>query len=453
MIESSTLMHEVAKITQNGAQDVHYLYEAWFQLPDGSIVTPLKLTSVDVVRDFTTNYADSVVMEVVFGAGTLSKSLYPHKKNLKAVLQRQYIGEVQDTVNADAAVETLIYTAILMDVRDHSKEAASPMLDSVQMGDLADVTKVQFQLVDTMSEWLRSCATGGVFKQTTAHEVLTTLLTDESNKMPVERGLTIDHIDIAPADNTEKRAHIVVPHGTPVMALPNYLQDRCGGIYNSEIGFYLHQGSWYVWPLFNTQRFEESPNGLTIINIPENRMPGTERTFRQTANQLIIIATGATRSVDSSSARQMDEGNGFRFTDAKAMFDSFGETVGNVTTLARGKNVTEVLFDQAANGLNHVVQSAKSISSNLMSELSKISSRKGQVVQTLWENSRGSLIYPGMPVRYMYENGDETKECYGVVTAAQDFIHLKGEGMAARRYVCNTSLTLFLEQDSDVQSS
>ncbi|MNM41704.1 hypothetical protein D3C81_525270 [compost metagenome] len=452
MIEASTIMNEVSKITQGGAQAVHYLYEVWFQLPDGKIVNPLKVTSIDVVRDFAENYADTVVLEAVFGMGTLTKSLYPAKGDLKAVIQRQYIGEVQDTVDADAAVETLVYTAILMDVRDHSKEAASPLLDTQESGDLGDVTKVQFQLMDAMSEWLRSCATGGVFKQTTAHEVLTTILTDESNKMPVERGLSIDHIDIAPADNTERRAHVVVPHGTPLMALPNYLQDKCGGIYNSEIGFYLHQGSWYVWPLFNTQRFEESPNGLTVINIPENRMPGVERTFRQTANQVIIIATGATRSVDSASATQVGEGNGFRLTDAKAIFEDFGKTVGNVTTLSRGKNVTELLFEGAKNGLNHVVNAAEGISGNLMSALSRISSRKGQVVQTLWENSRGSLIYPGMPVRYLYESGGETIEKFGVVTSAQDFIHLKGNGMSARRYVSNTSLTLFLEQD-DAKSS
>jgi len=257
---------------------------------------------------------------------------------------------------------------------------------------------------------------------------------------------------VVPPDNTERRAHIVVPQGTPLMALSNYLQDKCGGIYNSEIGFYLHKGSWYVWPLFNTQRFEDSPKGLTVINIPENRMPGIERTFRQTAHQLIILTTGGTRSIDSSTSRQVDEGNGIRFTDAKAIFEDFGKTVNNITTLSRGKNVTEVLFKEAENGLNHVVTAAKGISSNLMSALSKISSRKGQVVQAVWENSRGSLIYPGMPVQYLYENNNTTKTLYGVVTQVQDFIHLKGEGMAAKRYVSNSSVTLFLETDNDEQS-
>lgn len=452
MLETSTLMNEVSKITQNGATDVHYNYECTFLMPDGTTVDPLKFVSLDIVRDFTNNVADVTILEVVFGIGTLTKKVYPWKSNIKAVIQRQFIGEVDEAVDPDGAVETMTYTAVLMDPRGHAKEQSSPLLDTVESGDLGGVTKVQFQLVDAYSEWLRSCSTGGIFKQCTPHDVLKTLLTKESKEMPVERGLSIDVIDVVPPDNTERRAHIVVPQGTPLMALSNYLQDKCGGIYNSEIGFYLHKGSWYVWPLFNTQRFEDSPKGLTVINIPENRMPGIERTFRQTAHQLIILTTGGTRSIDSSTSRQVDEGNGIRFTDAKAIFEDFGKTVNNITTLSRGKNVTEVLFKEAENGLNHVVTAAKGISSNLMSALSKISSRKGQVVQAVWENSRGSLIYPGMPVQYLYENNNTTKTLYGVVTQVQDFIHLKGEGMAAKRYVSNSSVTLFLETDNDEQS-
>lgn len=452
MLESSTIMNEVTKITQSGSNPVHYDYTAKFLIPDGNEVDPLKMTSLDIVRDFTVNITDVVILEVALGMGTLSKRIYPYKTGLKVVIQRQHIGEVEDAVNADGEVDTITYKAVLMDPRGHAKESKSPLMDSVEMGDLGDVVKVQFQLVDAYSEWLRSVATGGVFKQCTPHEVLRTLLTKEAREMPVERGLTIDVIDVVEPDNTERRAHIVVPHGTPLMALPNYLQDKCGGIYNSEIGFYLHKGSWYVWPLFNTQRFEDSPKGLTVINLPENRMPGTERTFRETANQLIVITTGGTRSIDTSSSRQVDEGNGIRFTDAKAIFDDFGKTANNITTLSRGKNVTEVLFEAAEGGLNHVVQAAKGVSSNLMSALSKISSRKGQVVQAVWEHSRGALIYPGMPVQYLYENDNVTKILKGVVTQVHDFIHLKGEGMATKRFTSNTSITMFLETDNDDES-
>lgn len=453
MLESSTIMNEVTKITQNGTKPVHYQYTARFQMPDGTEVDPLKFVSLDIVRDFALNITDVVILEVVFGMGTLSKKVYPFKKNIKVIIQRQYIGEVEESVNPDGAVETMTYTAVLMDPRGHAKESSSPLMDTVESGDLGGVAKVQFQLVDAYSEWLRSCATGGIFRQCTPHQVLQTILANVASEMPVERGLTIDAIDVAPADNMEPRAHIVVPHGTPLMALPSYLQDQCGGIYNSEIGFYLHKGSWYVWPLFNIQRFEDSPKGLTVINLPASRMPGIERTFRETANQLIVITTGGTLSVDTSNSRQLDEGNGVRFTDASAIFENFGQTANNITTLSRGKNVTEVLFAPAADGLNHVVQAAKNISSNLMSALSKISSRKGQVVQTVWEHSIGSKIYPGMPVQYLYENDNVTKVLKGVVTQAQDFIHLKGEGMSSRRYTSNTSLTLFLEIDPDDKSS
>lgn len=453
MLETSTIMNEVTKITQSGPNPIHYDYSVKFLLPDNTEVEPLKLVSIDLIRDFGNNITDVVILEVVFGMGTLTKKVYPYKVGLKAIIQRQHIGEVEDAVDADGAVDTLTYTAVLMDPRGHAKESASPLLDTVEFGDLGDVAKVQFQLVDAYSEWLRSVATGGVFKQCTPHEVLRTLLAKEASELPVERGLTIDVIDVVEPDNSERRAHIVVPHGTPLMALPNYLQDKCGGIYNSEIGFYLHKGNWYVWPLFNTRRFDSSPKGLTVINIPENRMPGIERTFRETANQLIVITTGGTRSIDTSSSRQLDEGNGIRFTDAKAIFEDFGKTANNVTTLSRGKNVTEVLFEEAGNGLNHVVQAAKGISSNLMSALSKISSRKGQVVQAVWEHSRGALIFPGMPVQYLYENDDTTKILYGVVTQVQDFIHLKGEGMSARRYVSNSSITMFLETDHDEEAS
>jgi len=400
---------------------------------------------VDLGRDYLKTFADDLYISVVFGVGTYSKHIYGNKERLTVFLSREVVGDYLEA--ADEPIVICEYKAVLCESKDVAAASGSGILDSVEVADAANIAVVRLQLVDRVTEWVRSVSVGGSFRKRTAAEVLLTLLTSKTQEVPRELMETQGLVDMVPANNTERRDHIVIPHATPLVEVGDFLQEKCGGIYSTGLGIYLRSGDWYVWPALNTKRFEESPRGLTIVNVPENKMPSIERTWLQKGSQLIVLSTGTTDITDVSDKAKLDQGVGIRFNDAKELLDGFVSTVGNVAKAARGKNVTEVLIDQVADGVAHITRSANKVSSNLFAELSTTAFRKGNNVTATWENSNHTLLYPGMPVRFMYEFENQVRVRYGTLVGDQHFISMEGKGGTSQRFKSNTALFLFLDKE------
>lgn len=446
MLENSSLINAVREVTDSRTPLPQYRYSCSVRLPDGRELVPLRVVSTDIARDYLKTFADESYITIVFGVGTYSKYIYPNKERLSVQLTREVIGD--HATADDEPIITREYKAVLCETKDIAAASGSGILDNVEVADSANVANVRLQLIDRSVEWLRSVSVGGSFRKRTAADLLLTLLTVKTQEIPREVVGTQGRVDMVPPDNLEPRDHIVVPHGKPLVELADFLQEECGGIYNTGLGIYLLAGDWYVWPALNTKRFDQSPRGLTVINVPEEKMPSIERTWLTKGNQLIVLSTGRTDITDTSDKAKLDKGIGIRFNDAKGLLDSFVHTVGNVAKASRGKNVTEVLIDQAVEGLAHVTRGAKA-TSNLFAELSKTVFRKGNNVTATWENSDHTLLYPGMPVRFMYEHENQVRIRYGVLVGDQHFISMEGRGGTSQRFKSNTALYLFLDKEEE----
>ena len=86
-------------------------------------------------------------------------------------------------------------------------------------------------------------------------------------------------------------------------------------------------------------------------------------------------------------------------------------------------------------------------------EYSKIAQRMGNVVQVTWESSDDRLIYPGMPVRFMYLDGRIARAVYGTVIGCHTQYMQTNTNPRARKFKSNSILTLFIagETKNDVQ--
>lgn len=445
MLENSSLMNAVREVTDSKTPLLMYRYSAVVRLPDGQEITPLRLVSTDIARDYLKAFADDTYITLVFGVGTYSKYIYANKERLTVFVTREAVGDFIGA--ADEPILSREFKAVLCENKDVAAASGSGILDDVEVADTANLAMVRFQLIDRSTEWLRSVSIGGSFRKCTAAEVLLSLLSTKTQEIPREVVGEQGRVDMVPADNTQIRDHVVIPHSTPLVELGDFLQEKCGGIYSTGLGIYLLAGDWYVWPALNTKRFEQSPRGLTVLNVPEEKMPSIERTWLQKGNQLIVLSTGRTDITDVSDKAKLDQGIGIRFNDAKGLLDGFASTVGNIAKAARGKNVTEVLIDTAIDGMAHVARSASKVSSNLFSELSNTAFRKGNNVTATWENSDHTLLYPGMPVRFMYEFENQVRIRYGTLVGDQHFISMEGKGGTSQRFKSNTALYLFLNKE------
>ena len=444
-IEQSSLWREIESITRSGVKPVHFTYRVEIHVGEETIL-PLKLLSIDYVQDFELKYADEVIIALAIPGGKYAKRIYPFKDQIEITLFKVPLAEMGDYNDEEAAPQSERYTATLIDTGNPLLEANGMNAPSEEALDLTNVFQIQFQLVNKALEQLRMISVGGIYRNATVEDVIKSVLTVESRKLEVEGSRAPQGVEMVDASNTKVRDHVIVPQGTKLVHLPEYIHYKCGGVYNAGLGYYLYGDYWHVYPCYDTTRFNKAESTFTVINIPKNKMPGVERTYRKDGSNLVVLATGEVRFADDTEEQQLNWGNGVRFADAEKFMEGvLVKTMGNKAIATRGTNTSEFKATDRMSGNNNIHLSTNAIHANAFVEYSRLARRQGCVLSFVWENSLPELVHPGMPTKVLYLLDGELREVYGTVLKAHHFVQMAGEGMTDMRYVCRTMLAVFVE--------
>ena len=444
IVENSVFINEIATTFSSGKRDAFYRYEATFDLGD-STITPIKVSGIHINREYNQSFADEIVLYVTFPLGKYFTQIYPNKTNLTVNLAKIPLTETAQEELTEVNITTQTYRAILIDKGDLAADGNIDQLQNETDGDRAGFIEVEMQLVDVSLEYIRLKTIGGIIRNAVPGTTLKTLFTKESTNLPIALESKIKGLTMVEPDNTVARKQTVIPHGTKLIDLPNWLQREGGGIYSSGLGCYLQNGSWYIYPEYDTDRFDLARETVSIFNIPPKRFPHVERTYHVSGKSLYILSTGQVKHVDRSENEMNNEGNGVRFTDPELLLNGYSSTKDNTTKLQRGDINTEVVNIERSTGLNNVPVSPSRYNSNIFHEMSMLATRKGQYVQVSWQNSQPELIKPGMPVRFYSYRGDELIQRDGIVVAAEHTISTGDEGAVVIKHSCNSAVSLFLK--------
>lgn len=443
-IENTLLYNEVLAI-QAQTDFTYYNWTCNIIVGDKTI-SPFKLINVDMMRDYNHDYSDSIGIEVLLPMGVLHKDIMPFRTNIIVELIKTPVTPVSNGPDKDKVSETQKYRGTLKDYSSPNMKGATPNNVDWDAADLAGLLNVKMQLSDLAIEQIRLRSVGGVFKNCNPAKLLRLLLDKESKKISIPAEMAIKGVDLVEPSNAAVYNHIVIPDGISLVDLPVWMQVNGNGIYSSGMGYYLQKGMWYIYPEFDTTRFTKEPKTITILNIPPNKMPNVEKTYRITANQLIVISTGDLRHYDASEGPIMNEGNGVRFTNANNVVDGFGNFDNGKFTVSRTKNNSEFIGINRDSGINRAMVSDRRITSNPFNEYSKIAARNCEYVQCVWENSNESLIYPGMPAKIVYENNGNVEERMGKISYAQHFVSSQGQTMIENRQLTSSVLTIIISR-------
>jgi hypothetical protein len=441
-IENTPIYDEVKKII-GGTEGVFFKWTCEF-IAGSEIIVPFKLVSVDIVRNYNQDYSDDIQIKVMFTEGVFNKKIMPWLASLEIALKRSPIVVGEATANANQKAEVQRYRGIFLEEPTPYVKGATPDNIDTEGADLTGFKVVEFQLMDMVIEQLRGRSVGGIFKNAKAADVLRLLLGKESKKIDVPSEIAVKGVDMVEPSNTTVRETVIIPHGLPLIDLPDYLQVHCGGIYSAGMGFYLQRGMWYVFPEFDTTRFKKELKTLTVINVPPNKMPGVDHTYRTTGNQVIILSTGGFRHSDDSDNLQLNIGNGVRFTNADNVIDGYGKYENGKYSVDRTKNNSEFTAFDRPTGINKAMVSNVRITSNPFNEYSSLARRNCSHVMFVWENSNDSLIYPGMPCKLIYEDNDEVKETEGVVNQVHHYTTGRGSSMIDDRYQTQSTVIILI---------
>lgn len=450
-IEKTPLYTEILDIINEGENPASVGWTAIIHLNDnGDTYIPLQLTAINTRRDYYLAYADEISCTLLVPLGKYARQIYPNREKLQITLTKTNLKEIAAEVNANIPLETQRYSASLIDPLKALAEAQGRETNDEATLDLLGLIEISFQLYDKSLEQIRMITVGGIFRQTNVGDVIKGLLTKESARANVDNKLAVEGVDLISVSNKEKKEHIVIPQGIKLYDVANYIQSKYG-VYNFGLGSYIQNKMWYVFPMYDTTRFERTKNTLKIIIIPSNKFAEIDRTSRIIGDSITILMTGETGFRDDSGTQYLKEGNGARFGDANKFLEGYNTTKDNRTIVARGKNNSEFIADTRPDKLNNVPMVGNRITANPFSVYSNLSARNGGVFKGVWENSDPTKIIPGMVTKIVYFDEEEIKEINGIVLGCMH-ISAKVGDINTTKHVTHSVIYVFVNKTTDEQN-
>ena len=459
-IESTALYQEIMSIINDGPKPVNNYYKAYFIIDDKKY-EPLKILDISSDRNYVTEKTDIRFITLVIPAGLWSKVIYPKLNILDISVVKIPLQEISEEGMPDEEIEEIRYTAIPI-------PSTVPNLtgDSIQRMSIAAIDtamgyfNVQFQLVEKGFEAMKMVTVGAVFRRTTTEDVTKGVLAKERRKVKTISGYGVKTIDMIKSDNEEKREHIFLPQGLRYLDVPEYIQQNCGGIYNSGINIFFQNRGLFVYPPFDTTRYRSAPIKATILKIPKQRYTELERTYREEGDVVFIAGTSDAKFEDQSFIKSRNIGDGVRYGDSRFTMRDITEIKDNKSKIVRKDINTEFVSKSKSDQPNYRQQlyvplSREHINSNPFFQRSRLAHVNGAIYQIDWQNSNPDLLIPGMMVKIIYMSKDEFKELYGVLTQVASTTQLKGEGLTSQKHITNSALFVFTtmltdeEQDFD----
>lgn len=404
-----------------------------------------------LLRDYVNNFSDVLSITAVFGSGTITHRIMPYSKELEATVILRPLVNMPDYVDSQTSkIKEYRFKAILYE--NGVKAIESNVLSDVskKQRDIEDISAIKMQLVNPLQEQLRAKTFGGSIRDAVPLLSIRALLTKYSKMPAIEEQFRVKGVDIVPGYDTKVRDHIIIPHLTPVIRVPMLIDEIVGGIYPTGFQYYLQRNFWYIFSPFDVKAFEKSDYTLTVINMTKDKLAQLEKTFRITPTQIILLSTGEVRFDRLSERREINDSTGTRFIEATNVLGEFkpdtgyGITGDNKLIISRAKN-TNTFAASSEQSTTFAKESNLRITTKRLYEYSKLAYRKGAMLQFVWENSADDLIYPGMPIRFIYMDGRMPKQVYGIVVALESTYISETRGIHQKKFSNNTVVSCFVE--------
>ena len=433
-ILNSSLLEDVKDVLEKPAPKQDNQWKLTFHLPSGDMEA-MKVDYVQIERDYEKRYGDLIYVQVTMRRRDVIQKIYPMRETLMATLYRK---------GSNGPINQLLKVTIRDNLPSLGTGVASDMdeHDDPKTDRLFTLT---VQLLSRFVEHIRLASFGHTGRQTTVERFLTANLSlpIPSVKLPSEE--LIDGIDMIPADNTQVYRSLTVPSYVPIYKVPKYCQEILCGVYKDGINHYIQDRHWYVYPEHRVTHFNSTEKKLTVVSVPENRLPKPENSWFTDGKSTVILSTGSKVEIEMKEILQLQFGNAVRMNLARRMIH-VGRTVnGDDVTVNRKESVIETSNHLRQDGRQVAPFADHPITDNVYRELSKIEGRDRQLIEVEWQNSSLDVIYPGMPVRYIYMKGNEVKEIYGQVLQFNFKERVAGEGINNPNYESTGSLKLMLE--------
>lgn len=397
----------------------------------------LSVVSYRHCENYLDSIFDAIIVDAVFSIKDYSGIMMSGHEDITAILESNgYDG---------GCAKRSKYRAILLNSDDQRTEGNSDLANSLDVADSQSFATASFQLIDTAAYDIRMRQVGGIFKNTTAANVLKYILSKNMLKGQYSNQENITSINFD--NNVYPKVYdtIVIPEGTKLVSVGDYLHNRYG-VFTAGFGIYLKSRKWYVYSPYNVVKSKQSVEKIIFINAPVNKYGGSERNYFVDNKTITIIGTGETKMLKTADDAALNEGTGTRFADASQLME-FGalDPTDQKPKMHPKDYMTEYKGVKYNNPFNNTQMVEGRFSSNAAVQSSKMASLAGTIVNSVWENGTMDVFTPGMPVEFIYSKDGNVLKHPGTLLKAELVSQVPANGMVEPRHKNMVALSIFLK--------
>lgn len=335
------------------------------------------------------------------------------------------------------------YRAIPAMLRDPTLENNSSQR-TVQDQDNTNISVAHFQLMDPAAYDIRLRQIGTNFHKTRTIDIIRlifgqTKLVDKYNQTEAVGALQIDTDAITTAPS-----QVIIPDGTNLITLPQFLQQEYG-VYSQGIGCFLKNRTWYVFAPYSRKKATYDIHKLIVINVPGDRYRKLDASYKVDGKTVTIMATGQALHTDNTDADAMIGGTGIRQTDVTKLIHAPGKVDG---TSKPALNPQEYMREYQSYEYNknyiNAPMDKNPHTANPSVAASTLAGRNGYYMEVVWERGVGEVLLPGMPVQFMTQDGTKIKIMEGSLVGAEVLSSMTAPGLLEPTHHAMIKLTMFL---------
>lgn len=415
---------EFKLLSINKPGPVTWNYTAEF-IVNGATYPFAKVRFVNIKRDYKEDTSEIIMMGVKVDLRTYENLILPNSRNMDVILTRRLVSSNGQEKGSDPKFFR-IYKAFL-EISTDTKMTKSQRGGETGAEDaLASLLDINIQLVDKVAYEMSLTTASGVIRDTSLKDIIRYYLSYGLGEIEIKKPLLEEEyqlvrgVDITPPTNTVDPDFFLLPSAKrpmPITDIPQYLQ-RTLGVYSAGMGYHFQNGWWHVYPLYDTKRYDSVKKNLTLLCVPEEELPVSERTYLYRDEQLYIFSTGERQTVDISEELSHLEGNVTRWWSASDLLDSMYKVKDNVATALNSETMKSLTFTKRSDSFNKVTHVPTTFTDNPYAVTTKVLASQGRYLTTVWANCDYELLYPGMPSKILYVENGELIEVMGTLLKA-----------------------------------
>lgn len=330
------------------------------------------------------------------------------------------------------------YRGIVVNNRDPNMESPTMFLGE---SNAKSVALVVLELMDESIWQMRVQNVKVRYAETDPLSVSRLILTDA---LSVNSG--VGDVSVINYEEEEQQLYrnIVLPDSIKFLDVFDTLQ-RDYGIYSKGLGVFLHKQAWYIYKLWDAEKFNSASEKLVIYNLPRERAGQLNKSTHMSGKVAYIITGGDSRSLTKSSENALNGGTGYRVGSLRALDNrTTSFTAGGVSMTTPDKFMSQANPETFNGDLTNAPIAKECFTDNDKPIRSQLAQSQGIVIKVMWNHSVFGLVKPGMAVKFMYANEYGMYCRYGTVIGEVYSASKDNGAMASDRYNTQTELTLWL---------